>query len=352
MGGVGVRDSLPVWACTGCGHWLARSDTRYSCNGCGRSWPVVDGIPHFTSEAPYWGEIPENTLRWVLEQMKTRPWRDVFQGSDDPDLVRTFPFVAHLNRVNWQYLLPSGHGRTALCVGEGMGTTAHALAANYASVVALEPVLPRVEFMRQRLGQDGVTNVQIVRATFPDVPFAPGSFDLVVFNGVVEWLPSGQPWASPKDVQQAAVRKAFDLLKPGGSVFIGIENRWCYEYFLAAKDPHVGTPWVTILPRPLADWIMRRSTGRRYDAYLFGSRGYRSLLKQAGFAVSQVFIAKDSYNSPAALVPITDPIASYFFRRIDSRPERPHRRLFQTIAAALGLLPHLQYAFVVIGTKR
>src|SRR6266850_5491702 len=184
-----------AWACPRCGHWLKRSNARYTCDGCEHSWPVVDGIPHFISDAPYWGEIPEAKLRWVLDQMRARHWTEVFRAADDPDLVHIFPFLSNLNRANWQYLLPSGKGRTALCIGEGMGTTAHALAANYARVVALEPVLSRVEFMRQRFAQDGVTNVHVVRATFPAVPFAPGSFDLVVFNGVIEWLPSGQPSA-------------------------------------------------------------------------------------------------------------------------------------------------------------
>src|SRR5947207_6383031 len=108
--------------------------------------------------------------------MKTRHWKEVLCAVDDPEIARAFTFITNLNRVNWQYLLPSGRGRAALCVGEGMGTTAHALAANYATVVATEQVLSRVEFMRRRFNQDEINNVRIVRATFPDLPFAPESF--------------------------------------------------------------------------------------------------------------------------------------------------------------------------------
>jgi hypothetical protein len=112
---------------------------------------------------PYWGEIPEATLRVILEATRTEHWRDVFRASTDPDIARTFTFVANLNRTSWQYFLPSGKGRSALCVGEGMGGTADALSRNYASVVALEPVLPRVEFMRRRFRQDRIDNVHISR---------------------------------------------------------------------------------------------------------------------------------------------------------------------------------------------
>src|SRR5688500_7557046 len=57
----------PVWACTRCGGQLSCSLTRYSCDACGHVWPAIDGIPHFVSEAPYWGEIAESKLCWALE---------------------------------------------------------------------------------------------------------------------------------------------------------------------------------------------------------------------------------------------------------------------------------------------
>jgi SAM-dependent methyltransferase len=290
-------------------------------------------------------------MAWILEEMKTRHWKEVLSTADDPDIARGFAFIANLNRVNWQYLLPSGRGRDALCIGEGMGTTAHALAANYATVVATEQVLARVDFMRRRFDQDEIKNVRVVRAAFPDLPFADGSFDLVVFNGVLEWLPSRQSSEPPAEVQRASLRKAFRLLKPGGHVYVGIENRWCYEYFLGAKDPHIGVPWVTILPRWIANWRTRRVTGRRYDTYLYGRRGYVRLLRRAGFTEAQAFVAKESYNNPETIVPLTGGPSEYFFRSIDVKPQRAHRRLAQAIASRLGLLGEMQYAFVVIGTK-
>jgi Methyltransferase domain len=187
------EEGRPEWACPSCAGGLECSDEECRCASCGRFWPVVDGVPHFVSEAPYWGEIPESKLQDILEATRTAPWREVFRASNDPDIARAFTFIANLNRTSWQYFLPSGNGRSALCVGEGMGATADALSPNYATVVAMEPVLARVQFMRRRFIQDRVDNVRVVRASFPRVPFPRESFDLVVFNGVVEWLPSGHP---------------------------------------------------------------------------------------------------------------------------------------------------------------
>ena len=339
------------WACPRCAGDLTCSGDEYRCGLCGGAWPVVDGIPHFVSEARYWGEISEPKLQSILEATRTQHWKDVFRASADPDIARAFAFIANLNRTSWQYFLLSGKDRSALCVGEGMGATADALSRNYASVVALEPVLPRVQFMRRRFSQDQIDNVHIVRASFPDVPCRPRSFDLVVFNGVIEWLPSGHPSENPGAVQLAGLRKAFELLRSGGHVYVGIENRWCYEYFLGALDPHVHVRWVTIVPRRVANWLMRRANARRYEPYLYGSRGYRRLLRRAGFSETQVFIAQESYNEPEFIVPVTGTPSRYFFRTIAGKSARPHRRLIQEIAERLGILGHLQYAFILIARK-
>jgi len=62
-------------------------------------------------------------------------------------------------------------------------------------------------------------------------------------------------------------------------------------------------------------------------------------------------VAKESYNNPETIVPLTGGPSEYFFRAIDVKPQTVHRRLGQAIAARLGLLSEMQYAFVVIGTK-
>jgi len=345
------NDACPGWACPWCAGDLECSDEECRCASCAKLWPVIEGVVHFVSEAPYRGELPASTLQDILEATKTEPWRDVFRASNDPEIGRAFTAIANLNRTSWQYFLPSGNGRSALCVGDGMGATADALAPNYATVVAAEPVLARVQFMRRRFSQDRIDNVRIVRASFPHVPFPRQSFDLVVLNGVLEWLPSGHPSEHPAAVQLAGLRRAFELLRPGGHLLVGVENRWCYEYFLGARDPHVDVRWITIAPRWVADWLMRRAKARRYENYLYGSRGYRRLLRRAGFVEAQVFIAIESYNQAEFIVPIDGAPSRYFFGTMEASPVRLHRQVLRWTARRLGILGHLQYAFLLIASK-
>jgi hypothetical protein len=96
---------------------------------------------------------------------------------------------------------------------------------------------------------------------------------------------------------------------------------------------------------------MKRAKADRYENYLYGSRGYRRLLHRAGFSETQVFIAIDSYNQPEFIVPIDGAPSRYFFRTMESRSERSHRRLLRWTAEHLEILGHLQYAFILIASK-
>ena len=101
----------------------------------------------------------------------------------------------------------------------------------------------------------------------------------------------------------------------------------------------------------MANWLTLRSIGRRYDAYLYGSRGYRRLLHEAGFAEVQVLVAKGSYNNPEAIVPTIGTASEFFFRTMDVIPRSSFRRVVQAAAMKLRLLAQIQYAFVVLGAK-
>jgi hypothetical protein len=59
----------------------------------------------------------------------------------------------------------------------------------------------------------------------------------------------------------------------------------------------------------------------------------------------------DSYNQPEFIVPIDGTPSRYFFRTMEGRSERLHRRALRWTAEQLGILGHLQYAFILIASK-
>ena len=64
-----------------------------------------------------------------------------------------------------------------------------------------------------------------------------------------------------------------------------------------------------------------------------------------------MFVAKESYNDPEAIVPLQGAPPRYFFRTMNGKSPRPHRRIFRWVAGRLGILGQVQYAFIVFGAK-
>ena len=72
---------------------------------------------------------------------------------------------------------------------------------------------------------------------FCTFPLASEQFDLVIFNGSLEYI--GSPDSFWK-TQCAAMREAARILKHGGLVYVGIENSLGLKYLLDAPDDHTG----------------------------------------------------------------------------------------------------------------
>jgi SAM-dependent methyltransferase len=337
-------------ACPNCGVPLEKAADKLDCASCRQSWPLVDGVPHFVGDFPYWGEIPQEQMQEIIRQAQVGNWRNALLESSEPNVQRASTMILNLDRANWQYLVDLPPESRVLDLGAGTGTTSHALAQRFREVVALEPVLERVQFMRLRFAQENLSNVQLVRSSLWTLPFAPESFDLVAMNGVLEWVAEGRA-GDPEDVQLSALKNAFRLLRPGGYLYVGIENRFTPGYFVGYNDPHAGIPFVTVLPRPLAHWYARKKGRDGYRNYLYSSAGYCKLLRRAGFTRTEVYLAIPSYNHPRFLIPLKGGGFSYYSRNFSGMRPAGIRKRLHALLLKLGVLKYLEYSFVILAGK-
>jgi SAM-dependent methyltransferase len=289
-------------------------------------------------------------MREVNRLAQTGNWKNVLTESPEPSVQSASTMILNLARANWHYLLDLSPDSRVLDLGAGTGTTSHALAMHYREVVALEPVLERVQFMQQRFAQENLSNVRLVRSSLWTLPFAPESFDLVAMNGVLEWVAEERA-GDPGEVQESALRNAFRLLRPGGYLYVGIENRFSPGYFIGYPDPHAHIPFVTVLPRPLAHWYARKKGLKGYRNYLYSSAGYRKLLSRAGFTRCEFYLAIPSYNHPRFLVPLAGNGFSYYSRNFNHVHARGIRRLLHALLLRLGVLKYFEYSFVILAWK-
>jgi len=303
------------YRCLKCDRDLVQRVGEIFCPCCGSSWPMREGIITFTEDKYYWGEIPRSELVELINLSKRSYWRTVISERFEVNDPWRFTSIVDFNRANWISMLPITEKGVALDVGSGMGAVSQALSYNYEKVVCLEPVYERIKFSKIRMQQEGIKNIDFVRASITNMPFHDGTFDLILMNGILEWVGKWEQNIDPRDAQLQVLTKICGKLKKGGVLLIGIENRLGYSNFLGRTD-HNGLKFTMLMPRKLAD-IYTRWKGKRnyrsydkpewykgYRTYTYTWIGYADLLHKAGFSKVESFFPYPEYNNPHTILPL------------------------------------------------
>ena len=306
----------------------------------------------FADDDAYWGEIDRDRMRRVNADARLHGWSAaVQQHLAGTDLL---PYVQHPARADWRVLFPLDRERTvSLDVGAGWGAISFGLAPHVRRHYALERVPERLEFIAIRKLQDGVENVVPLCADLHAVPLLPASLDLVAVNGVLEWAglvdPERSPNRAPREpgvLQEAFLRQLCLLLRPGGRLYVGIENRYGRMFWRGTPD-HQGLRYTSLMPRALARAYSRWRSARSprtfvsesdYRTWTYSLRGTRRLLERCGFQDVHAYAAVPGYNAPMQLVPLADAGALlYLATRLQSTGLASLKRAVRVATCALHL---------------
>lgn len=249
----------------------------------------------------------------------------------------------------------------ALDIGSGYGAITHSLARSFKRVYSLEAISQRVEFMKIRLEQENIQNVQLLQGSALSLPFFDQTFDLIVVNGVLEWVGDWQTGKSPRLIQVEFLQRLSRLLKDGGVLIIGIENRLSYETLRGAID-HSGMRYTNFMPRRFATFWLRifgsayRSSAKRteYRTYTYSERGYRAILAEAGLR-GEYYWSYPGYNEPYGLIPLDNKLIANQIASGSTQPSQAARRNWRsdvgTTLARFGVLRFLVPEFLIVAVK-
>lgn len=208
---------IDALVCTNCAGALLDRDSFYECEDCAARYGAKGGVACFKPSARHHGEIPEEALRRLLREAPRDGWRAAYRRAAEARPRRDDLLLAG-GRARFLEELALGGEERALDFGCGLGAITVELARRVAHVTALDAVYESAAFVDLRCRQDGIANVTACCCGDPlELPFPDDHFDLVIVNGVLEYVPLAVVGSA--EAQRLALASLARVLKPGGRLY-------------------------------------------------------------------------------------------------------------------------------------
>jgi len=244
------------------------------------------------------------------------------------------------DRADFRFILPIETSSVVLDAGCAWGAITTALARDCRHIVGMDYTEDVLQFLRVRCEQEGFENVQLTCGDVLSIPFPDESFDLVILNGVLEWVGRVEPYVvhewnrmvqsdrkrknklhkktvSPQKMQLMALKEVNRVLKKDGSLYLAIENRYGLKYFQGAIDDHSDLRFTNLMPRWFANRYMKHKLGEEYRTYTYSYWGYKDLIRRAGFIRADFYCPIPSYQEPRYIVDLSsDKVIEYFIQNL------------------------------------
>lgn len=294
--------------------------------------PAANEIPDFRVFDGYWCNVSRGKMREVNVRAREHGWL----AAIDELIPEYRSAIVPYSRADVQYLLPLKKDSIVLDAGSMWGGLTIPLAQNCGQIYAVDKTIETLGFLKIRAKQMGFSNIHTVAVDLDKLPFETHFFDIVILNGVLEWIPVLQDinletyWngksadttrysANPRQMQLAVLAELHRVLKPSGTLCLAIENRFGAQYLMGYPDDHVNIKYVSLMPRFLANIITKRTRGCEYRAHTYSLAGLQQLLRESAFSNTKFYGAFLHYTAPEAIVPV-DMLGKWKLKVLPARP--------------------------------
>ncbi|RZD48223.1 MAG: hypothetical protein CXT78_01555 [Thaumarchaeota archaeon] len=247
----------------------------------------------------------EEFLKFKIN-LKNKHWMEVAFDM----FYETYPWlyktITDSNRSDFLFLLDIKNDDLALDLGSGWGQISVPLS-RFCNVVSLEENLKKIEIIKEIANQENRNNIQYVAANISDQIFENEQFNLIILNGVLELV--GKFSNRVEDffkIQQNTLQNAYNLLKPNGELYIGIENKYGLKYLLGEKDDYNGLEDFTYLNDDTKNSLHHSILNQSMNSLIHGKKTYEKMLKNSGFENIKFFGSLPDYKIPRMMIDITD----------------------------------------------
>ena len=267
--------------CPACRGPLRETVDAIACSGCGRSFPVVDGIADLRLRPDRFLSQQEDRAKGLaaIEQARGRGFLAALEAywRMTPELDPTLA-AGHIRRQQAELavgeaLLGELGATPSIDLGCGSGGLLAAVAAQGRTIIGVDAAFRWLLIGRERLRELGAKPL-LLCANAEALPFADASVPAVCANDLLEHV-----------VEPSAVlRELARTLAPAGTAYLGCNNRYS-----VLPEPHVRLPAVGWLPRAWQSRYVRAFRRHDYDKVRLLSAGeLRAKAEQAGLRADSV----------------------------------------------------------------
>ncbi len=170
----------------------------------------------------------EDEILDIIQQGK--PLMDVLVNDD------RWPILYHLSRDRRNLLewYPFNRESDLLEIGSGCGALTGLFCEKVARVCAVELSQRRSKIVYNRYKNED--HLKVIAGNIMDIPLS-RSFDYVTLVGVLEYSKTFIHTPRP---YHDLFKKILTFLKPGGTLFVAVENKFGIKYFTGAREDHTG----------------------------------------------------------------------------------------------------------------
>ena len=295
-----------IFVCADCKNQLDIQENVCLCGSCGRKWNLSHNIPQFSDTELFYSVFEPEIADKVVEMAETESWSKAIETYSHTLGEYTARYITDMSRADWMSILPLTKESVVLDIGSGWGNIGINLSARCKQVYCGDVNFSNLRLLKARLKEEAVDNIELFAYdanSFLRLPFEDSSVDIVVLNGVLEWMGSNDHPASADRVQLEALKEIRRVMKSGGMLYCGIENRYSLST-LRGVGLHGEIPFVGLFPRWFSNAVTRLVKGERHRTYIYSIYGYKKLMKNAGFSSIDFYWPYPSYHNPNFLFPL------------------------------------------------
>lgn len=313
-------------ACPTCGGTLCAVSDVLVCDGCASHYSIANGVPDFRVNRTYYdGPIPRERLQPILDRNPDGSWAATVRETIGRLDRRSYWYLDLVGSTTypWVVLLDFPKGARVLEIRCGSGGATVALARSAGHVFAMDMTLENLTLAQRRLRAAGVLDkvTLIAAGDAARLPFRNESIDYVILVGGLEYAavateaaderpgrsparPAAATGCGPGKIQLALLAEARRVMKVGGGLFLGAENRYYYNYFGRLRDRATGLKCVSLMPRFLANAYSLAVRQRPYLSYSHSERTYRKLLQSVGLVTQNRYVLSPDIRRVKSILPV------------------------------------------------